>query len=81
MKKDDKGIKFVADNGLNSMAYEEKYLSDKIKDIGLSYKVQKIADIGIAYIVWTKELEIEMEKWNERLFLNKFYWIYNKKSI
>ena len=51
------GIRFIADNGLNSMAYREDYLQDFIKKCGLEFKVKKFVDIGIAYFISTRERE------------------------
>lgn len=56
------GIRFTADNGLNSMAYNEDFLKGFIKESGLDLEFKTFADIGIAYFISTREKEIEIEK-------------------
>ena len=57
--KEENGVRFIADNGLNSMAYNEKFLQDFIKKYGLELKMKNFADIGIAYFISTRERELE----------------------
>ncbi len=58
-KKEEYGVRFIADNGLNSMAYNENFFQENIKKRGLDLNVKKFADIGIAYFISTKEKELE----------------------
>lgn len=55
--KEANGVRFIADNGLNSMAYNEDFLQNIIKKCGLQLKVKNFADIGIAYFINTRERE------------------------
>lgn len=54
---EENGVRFVADNGLNSMAYNEAFLQDYIKKCGINFRIKKFADIGIAYFISTRERE------------------------
>ena len=56
---EENGVRFTADNGLNSMAYNDKFLQDFIKKCGLDIEIKKFADIGIAYFISTRERELE----------------------
>ena len=53
------GIRFVSDNGLSSIAYNEDFLSKAIKQLGLNLKVNPFGKIGIEYSIDTYEREIE----------------------
>ncbi len=53
------GVRFTADDGLNSMAYDEKFLQDWIKKTGLNLEMKTFSDIGIAYFISTRERELE----------------------
>lgn len=53
------GVRFTADDGLNSMAYDENFLNDWIKKIGLNLETKIFSDIGIAYFISTRERELE----------------------
>lgn len=60
LQKEKDGIRFIADNGLNSMAYNQDYLDKLIRSKGLSLSTTKFADIGIAYSISTREREMEI---------------------
>lgn len=53
------GVRFTADDGLNSMAYDQKFLKDCIKKNGLNLEIAPFSNIGIAYFINTKERELE----------------------
>ena len=53
------GVRFTANNGLNSMAYNEKFLQEFIKKSELDLETKTFADIGIAYFISTRERELE----------------------
>lgn len=54
------GVRFVADNGLNSIAYNQDFLIRKIKDLGLNIDTKRFGDIGIVYLINTREREKEL---------------------
>lgn len=60
LQKEINGVRFIADNGLNSMAYNPEYLNKVIRSKGLSLSTTKFADIGLAYSISTREREIEL---------------------
>lgn len=60
LQKEKNGVRFIADNGLNSMAYNPEYLNKVIRSKGLSLSTTKFADIGLAYSISTREREIEL---------------------
>lgn len=45
------GIRCVADNGLNSMAYNADYLVNYIKSINMQVEIQEFSKIGIAFFI------------------------------
>lgn len=56
---EENGVRFIADDGLNSMAYNPKFLEDCIKKSGLNLETKTFSDIGIAYFINTRERELE----------------------
>ena len=57
---EENGIRYIADNGLNSMAYNENFIVNSIKRKGLSIETKHFADIGIVYSINTREKELEL---------------------
>lgn len=51
VKHENIGIRFIADNGLDSIAYNEKYLENIIKNIDLQVETKEFSKIGIAYFI------------------------------
>ncbi len=45
------GVRCVADNGLNSMAYKIEYLVNYVKNIDMHIDLQEFSDIGIAFFI------------------------------
>ncbi len=59
--KESTGIRFIADNGLNSMAYNKEFLGDEIKCRGIDFEIIKFSDIGIVYSISTRKHKREMK--------------------
>ena len=54
------GIRFVADNGLSSIAYNKAFLDKKLKSLGLNVDSSRFGDIGMVYFINTREKEQEL---------------------
>lgn len=59
IQSDDDGVRFTANNGLNSIAYNKEYLIENIVNRKLPIQIEKFSDIGIVYSINTREKEFE----------------------
>lgn len=60
LKIEENGVRFLVNNGLNSMVYNKEFLIHTIKNKGLSLDTKKFADIGVVYSIDTREKELEL---------------------
>lgn len=58
MTREENGIRFTAEDGLNSMAYNEVFLNKCIRNAGMRTESRSFANIGIAYFISTREKDI-----------------------